>query len=110
MSKTTPVDPVKANSPKAKAAEITTSDGLAKPARTTKLMLIIGLLRRSKGATLAELTSATGWQAHSVRGALAGALRHRGFAIESTKTDGVRRYRITQADADAINPADEATS
>ncbi|WP_417497453.1 DUF3489 domain-containing protein [Maricaulis sp.] len=39
-------------------------------------------------------TPATGWQAHSVRGALAGALRKKGHIITSTVDDGVRRYRI----------------
>jgi hypothetical protein len=37
---------------------------------------------------------ATGWQQHSVRGALAGALKKRGHTINSDKVDGVRRYRI----------------
>jgi hypothetical protein len=39
------------------------------------------------------MVEATGWQQHSVRGALAGALKKRGLAITSEKVDGVRRYR-----------------
>ena len=39
------------------------------------------------------MMSATGWQAHPVRGALAGSLKRRGLAITSEKIDGVRRYR-----------------
>ena len=36
-----------------------------KPITTTKAAKIIGLLRRNNGATIAELTKATSWQAHS---------------------------------------------
>ena len=39
---------------------------------TSKLDLIISMLPRPDGANLDELTAATGWRAHSVRGALAG--------------------------------------
>lgn len=51
------------------------------------------LLRRKNGASIAEMTAATGWQQHSVRGAMAGALRKkRGLTITSQKLDGERRY------------------
>ena len=62
-------------------------------AATSKLEQIVGLLRRLEGASLAELCSATGWQAHSVRGALAGALKRKGHVITSEKVDDVRHYR-----------------
>lgn len=51
------------------------------------------LLTRKDGARIAEMTDATGWQQHSVRGAMAGALKNRGLVITSDKIDGVRRYR-----------------
>lgn len=54
------------------------------------------LLLRETGASIAEMVEATGWQQHSVRGAMAGALRKRGLAITSDKVDGVRRYRASQ--------------
>jgi len=61
-----------------------------------KLGIMVGLLQRPEGATLDQMCDATGWQAHSVRGGLAGALkRNRGFEIASEKTDGLRIYRIT---------------
>lgn len=63
-------------------------------APATKLDTIIALLRRDGGATLAELVEATGWQAHSVRGALAGALKKKGYAVASSKQDGIRRYSL----------------
>ena len=59
-----------------------------------KLDLLIGLLQRPEGASLAELCSATGWQAHSIRGALAGSLKRKGHTITSERIEGVRRYQI----------------
>ena len=62
----------------------------------TKLATVIEMLRRKEGATLEQLVKATGWQAHSVRGAMSGALKKKlGLTISSTKTDGVRIYRVT---------------
>jgi len=69
------------------------SAAAASPA-TTKLACLVALLEASGGATLADLCAATGWQAHSVRGALAGTLKRKGFSIVSERIDGVRRYRI----------------
>lgn len=64
----------------------------------TKLDLLIELLRRPQGATIAALSDATGWQAHSVRGAISGALRKaKGLAISSQKCPHGRIYRITEA-------------
>ena len=60
----------------------------------SKLDAIETLLKRKNGASIAELTKATGWQQHSVRGAMAGALKKRGHAVSSDKNDGTRRYRI----------------
>lgn len=62
----------------------------------TKLATLIGLLRRSKGASIEELMNVTGWQAHSVRGVLSGTLKKKlGLAVVSEMTEaGERRYRI----------------
>ena len=62
----------------------------------TKIARLIAPLRRKDGATIADLTDATGWQAHSVRGALSGTLKKKlGFAVASDKVDGRGRvYRI----------------
>jgi len=65
----------------------------ALPASATKLDRLAALLARPGGASIAEMMSATDWQAHSVRGALAGALKRRGLTIASKKIDSVRRYR-----------------
>jgi hypothetical protein len=73
--------------PKAKAAT---------PRPASKSAHVIALLEKSKGATLAELMKATGWQAHSVRGFLSGTLRKKmGLRVESAKRgDGERVYSI----------------
>ncbi len=63
----------------------------------SKLDTLEKLLRRKNGTTIAEMVQATGWQQHSVRGALAGAIRKRGHAVTSDKIDGTRRYRIAEA-------------
>ena len=64
----------------------------------TKQAALIGLLRRRKGMTIAEAVTATGWQSHSVRGALSGTLRKKlGLAITSEPVDGRGRvYRIAE--------------
>ena len=67
------------------------------PTKPTKLGTLEKLLRRKNGASIAEMTNATGWQAHSVRGAISGALKKRGYTIISEKNDGLRRYRIEAA-------------
>jgi hypothetical protein len=62
----------------------------------TKQALLIDLLTRKKGATIDEAVEATGWQPHSVRGAISGTLKKKlGLAVTSEKPgDGPRRYRI----------------
>ena len=64
------------------------------PAALNKLGRLLGELARDGGATIDELAAATGWQKHSVRGAMAGTLKRKGHQIASTKTDGVRRYSL----------------
>ena len=69
--------------------------GKLRPAgQPTKLDRIVAQLSKPNGASLEELMTLTGWQAHSVRGALAGSLKRKGHQIVSDKADGVRRYRI----------------
>lgn len=74
--------------------EVDNSSGKA-PRNPTRLDQMQALITREQGASIAELMEATGWQQHSVRGALAGALKKRGLAITSEKVDGVRRYYAT---------------
>jgi len=64
--------------------------------KNTKQAHVLALLKRSGGATLQHLMRATGWQAHSVRGFISGALGKRlRLKVESFKTArGERAYRI----------------
>jgi len=65
------------------------------PAPMTKLDTLVALLRRQEGASLPVMMRQTGWQAHSVRGAMSGTLKKaRGLNIVSDKQDGNRIYRI----------------
>jgi hypothetical protein len=64
---------------------------------TTKSHQIVSLLSRPNGASIAELTKATSWQAHSVRGFMAGTLKQKGMKVTSTcEDDKDRRYRILE--------------
>jgi hypothetical protein len=62
----------------------------------TKQALVIELLRRPEGATIAEIVEATDWQAHTIRGAMAGSLKKKlGLTITSDKDD--QRGRVYRA-------------
>jgi len=62
--------------------------------RTTKSATVQKLLSRNKGATLAEIMTATHWQAHSTRAFLTG-LRKRGMVLlRETRTSGDTSWRI----------------
>lgn len=59
----------------------------------TKQALLIEMLRRPAGATLDEIVTATGWQSHTARGEMAGALKKKlGLTITSEKDE--RRGRV----------------
>jgi hypothetical protein len=63
-----------------------------------KTAKILQILQRPDGTSLAELTKATKWQAHSVRGFLSAAVRGKlRLKVKSTKReDGTRVYRLPQ--------------
>jgi hypothetical protein len=84
---------------KAKASKGTTS---AKKAATTaaprdggKTAQVVSLLQRKNGVTLVEIMEKMGWQRHTVRGFMAGAMKRAGHTVESFKSDkGERTYRV----------------
>jgi hypothetical protein len=77
-----------------KPARARVADSGGKP---SKQDIVIALLRRGQGATIAEMMAATGWHAHSCRGFMSGALKRRlGLEVvsEKDKKTGERRYHI----------------
>ncbi|WP_374347874.1 DUF3489 domain-containing protein [Phenylobacterium sp.] len=65
------------------------------PARNTKINTVIELLRRDGGADVSVISEATGWQAHSVRGAIAGHIKKKlGLTVLTEKVEGRTVYRI----------------
>jgi len=69
------------------------------PREGTKQATLIAMLRAPEGATIEEIITATGWQAHTVRGAMAGALKKKlGLEVASEKVEGRGRvYRLPAA-------------
>jgi hypothetical protein len=68
----------------------------------SKQTTVLALLSRPNGTTVTAIMEATGWQAHSVRGFLAGVVRKkRALTLQSEKTDGERVYRVAGAEPQA---------
>jgi hypothetical protein len=64
----------------------------------TKQEAVLGMLRQPKGATIAAIMEATGWQKHSVRGFLAGVVRKRlQLKLGSRTVDGNRVYQVASS-------------
>lgn len=64
---------------------------------TSKQATVIAMLKRTEGATIDQICEATDWQPHTVRGAMAGALKKKlGLDIQSSKeSGGDRTYKIS---------------
>jgi predicted ArsR family transcriptional regulator len=84
------------------------------PRAGTKQALMIALLRRPEGATVEQIAAATGWQHHTIRGAISGALKKRlSLTIQTTRDGevgpnqsgarGSTVYRITGSDPETGN-------
>jgi hypothetical protein len=57
------------------------------PRAGTKQELMIERLKRPEGATVEQIAAATGWQHHTIRGAISGALKKKlGLTVEATRT------------------------
>ena len=70
------------------------------PRAGTKQAMLIEMLQTAEGATMDAIVAATGWQAHTARGAMSGALGKKlGLIVTSVKEEGKGRvYRIGQPD------------
>ena len=87
------VEPQKIKPPKSEPKPITTE---RKMREGTKQALVIEMLRRPEGASIAEIVEATSWASHTTRGFLAGALKKKlGLSIDSEKVEARGRvYRL----------------
>ena len=91
-----------AKSPAAKVAKEKATKTAAKTAKSadvprefSKKAIVLDLLRRKDGATMAEIAKATDWQNHSIRGFISGQLTKKmGLTVESSRNEaGERVYR-----------------
>jgi hypothetical protein len=74
---------------KAKAAKPEKAAAAEKPTPRagTKQAQMIEMLKRPEGATVEQIAAATGWQHHTIRGAISGALKKKlGLTVEATRT------------------------
>jgi hypothetical protein len=90
--------PAKKGKPaKKKASPVKKQATKPKADRTNKKAEVIAMLKRAKGATLAEIMAVTKWQAHTVRGFVSILGSKGGEKIESSKNQGSDRvYRIAR--------------
>ena len=77
--------------------QATAQDATPTAREGSKKAIVLELLRRPEGATLADIMSATDWQSHSVRGFISGAITKKmGLNVTSAKrADGQRVYQIS---------------
>jgi hypothetical protein len=77
------------------ATRTPTADVALRP--DSKTAKVLAMLRQTEGATLHQIMSITGWQAHSVRGFVSGTLGKKlHLTVVSAKgEDGQRRYSVT---------------
>ena len=104
MSKTTTATSTSKNAARPKGAAkpkaVTKTKAATKtagpPRAESKQTRLIAMLKLPDGATIVEIAAALSWQMHTVRGAIAGALKKKlGLAVTSEKIDGRGRvYRI----------------
>jgi hypothetical protein len=88
----------KAKAPAAKPTETAPgADPSPKPTPRagTKQALMIDMLKRPEGATVEQIAAATGWQHHTIRGAISGALKKKlGLTVESIRIREVGPNKI----------------
>lgn len=68
------------------------------PRQGTKQALLVSMLQRAKGASVGEISNATGWQANSVHSALS-TFRKLGWIIVVDAVGAKNRYRLARSEA-----------
>ena len=94
-----PAKKAKATKQAKPAKKVKGAKSAAKPAaeRSNKKAEVIAMMKRAKGATMAEIVEATGWQKHTVRGFVSILGSKGGEKIESSKNAaGERTYKIAK--------------
>lgn len=93
-----PVKPTPTKAKKPVAIVVVTAPAPSRiPVAVSKQAQLIAKLSAAPGATIEQMMSLTGWQAHSVRGTISGTLRKRlglNVVCEPSVQGGERRYRI----------------
>jgi hypothetical protein len=85
--------PVLKKSPRARKPGLPQAANVPRPG--SKTAQVVAMLQRRNGATLPEIMQSMGWQRHTVRGFMAGAMKKAGYTVESFKSDkGERTYRL----------------
>jgi hypothetical protein len=88
---------VKKAKPAKKARQSKKPASKPKADRANKKAEVIAMMKRPKGATLAEIKAATKWQAHTIRGFVSILGSKGGEKIESSKdAAGERTYKIAK--------------
>ena len=65
--------------------------------RKGKIDTLVEMMRAKHGASIEQLSKTTGWQNHSVRGAISGNIKKKlGLNVTSAAVNGVRVYRIVK--------------
>jgi Protein of unknown function (DUF3489) len=84
--------------PQSAGADLATANvpGAARPRGSTKRAVLIGMLERPEGASVAEIGQRLGWLPHTVRAAMTG-LRHAGREVTRSKdAEGPSVYRLAR--------------
>jgi len=94
-------EPATAQEPEPTRADPTEPPGSRAPRAGTKAAHVVAMLGRAEGVTVCQISEATGWLPHSVRGFLAGALRKtHGMVAVSEPAESGRIYRLATGGAE----------